>query len=82
MNTDVPDKYTKAADGGEFLRYKDYVDSEESQPLVIFMSQWGADILKNHSTWLFDGTFKSAPNPFTQVIWLFIIKLIIYMFIS
>lgn len=82
MNTDVLDKFTKAADGGEFLLYKDYVDSEKSQPLVIFMSQWGADILKNHSTWLFDGTFKSAPNPFTQVIWLFIIKLIIYIFIS
>ena len=68
MKTDVPDKFTKAADGGEFMVYKNFVDLELSQPLVMFVSQWAIDILRNHSTWLFDGTFKSAPKPFTQVL--------------
>ena len=73
MKTDVPDKFTKAADSGEFIVYKNFVDQELSQPLVMLVSQWAIDILRNHSTWLFDGAFKSAPTPFTQVL-LFLIS--------
>jgi len=67
METNIPEKFTKCADNGEFMIFKEYVDQEQTQPLVIFMSQWAADILKNHTTWMFDGTFKSAPTPFSQV---------------
>ena len=67
MDTDIPDKFTKAADGGEFLIYKDWIDVECTQPMAIFMSKWAVEILKTHKTWLFDGTFKSAPVPFSQV---------------
>ena len=67
MNIELPTKFTQAADGGEFMFHKDWVDNERTQPLVMFMSRWSADILKTHSVWLFDGTFKSAPPPFSQV---------------
>ena len=63
MNIELNTKFTQAADGGEFMFHKDWVDNERTQPLVMFMSRWSADILKTHSVWLFDGTFKSAPPP-------------------
>ena len=60
MKTEIPEKYRKAADGGEFLIFKDLVDQD--QPLVIFMSQWAVGVLRNHRTWMFDVTFPSAPG--------------------
>ena len=35
--------------------------------MVICLSGFGADILRNHPVWLCDGTFKSTPDPFKQV---------------
>ena len=65
MATDIPDKFTQTADGREFLVCKEWISEDE--PLVVFLSDWGAEILKTHSTWCFDGTFSSAPIPFKQV---------------
>ena len=65
MATDIPDKFTQTADGREFLVCKEWISEDE--PLVVFLSDWGAEILKTHSTWCFDGTFSSAPRPFKQV---------------
>ena len=45
MNTEIPDKYTKTADGQEFLIYKDWIDAGKQKPVVMFISQWGAEIL-------------------------------------
>ncbi len=39
MDTDIPDKFTKAADGGEFLIYKDWIDVECTQPMAIFINK-------------------------------------------
>ena len=64
MNIELPTKFTQAAHGGEFMFHKDWV--ERTQPLVRFMSRWSANILKTHLVWLFDGTFKSAPLPFSH----------------
>ena len=64
---EVPDQYTNAADGGQFTVYKDWIDQDQTEPMVIFMSKWGFEILSNHETWLFDGTFESAPEPFSQI---------------
>ena len=63
----VPDQYLKTADKGEFVIFKDWVDNEQTECMVMFMSDWGAQILKTHSTWLFDGTFNSCPAPFAQL---------------
>ena len=50
MKTDVPGKFSKAEDGGEFMVIKNFDDQGLSQPLVMFVSQWASDILRNHST--------------------------------
>ena len=67
MKTTASDDFTKTADGGEFMRFKDWIDSDKGECMVIFMSDWAINILKTHPTWLFDGTFRTAPAPFTQV---------------
>ena len=63
----IPDKYTKTADNGSFIIFKDWIDDAKTQCMVMFVSDWGANILKTHSTWLFDGTFSSCPEPFSQL---------------
>ena len=67
METEIPEKYSRTADGGQFMVYREWIDDAKSLPLVIFISQWGADILARHSVWMFDGTFDSCPLPFAQV---------------
>ena len=62
---ELPDTLCKTADGADFLFYKERIGEEES--VAFFTSQWGVDILNSHKTWLFDGTFSSAPVPFAQV---------------
>ena len=67
MDEQIPDKLTKTADGAEFLLLKSWTNEEETDSCLLFLSDWGAQILKTHSTWLMDGTFKSAPKPYSQV---------------
>ena len=68
MNTEnIPDKYTKTAENGEFIIFKDWIDEAKTQCMVMFLSDWGANILKTHGTWLFDGTFLICPKPFSQL---------------
>ena len=68
METEViADTFTKTADKREFIIFKDWVDEDEEEAMVMFMSDWGADILKHHSTWLFDGTYSACPVPSTQI---------------
>ena len=31
MNTIAPDNFTKAADGGNFLRFKDWIDEDKEE---------------------------------------------------
>jgi hypothetical protein len=47
----------------------DWVDetNKDQGGMLIFMSDFGADLLKKNSTWLLDGTFDSVPAPFKQV---------------
>ena len=68
METEViADTFTKTANKREFIIFKDWVDEDKEEAMVMFMSDWGADILKHHSTWLFDGTYSACPVPFTQI---------------
>ena len=63
----VPDKYSKTADQDDFLVFRDYLDEDETKSMTICLSGFAKDILRTHSTWMMDGTFRSCPAPYTQV---------------
>ena len=67
MNTVIPDEFKKTADNGEFLYFLDWVDNAKTECMAIFLSDWGADILKRSRMWFCDGTFSVTPDPFKQV---------------
>ena len=68
MSTAVPDKYSQTRGGGGYLiLFRDWIDDDLTQSMVICLSGFGAHILCNHPVWLCDGTFKSTPDPFKQV---------------
>lgn len=63
----LPDKLTKTKDGQSFLLAQCWTNDDHEKSMMVFLSDYGADILRNAPTWLMDGTFKSSPTPFTQV---------------
>ena len=63
----LPEKFTQTNDSGEFLILQSWTDNFEQAGLLVFLSDLGANILKTHSLWLMDGTFRSIPAPFSQV---------------
>ena len=58
MNMELPTKYTKTADGGDFLLLNCWVDKAS---IMLFLSDTGVDIQRRAKTWLMDGTFKTVP---------------------
>jgi hypothetical protein len=66
MKAEMLPEYTKTADGGEFLILRSWLNSEEKECLMVFLSDTGADILRRADTWLLDGTFRACPSPFYQ----------------
>ena len=67
MATELPTKFVKTNSGDDFLRLQDWVDAGQTKGMLIFISDFGADVLKRNPTWLMDGTFKICPDPFKQV---------------
>ena len=67
MNGQFPDKFAKTNDGSDFLILQSWIDEIETEAMLVFLSDTGAQILKKHHVWLLDGTFRSAPSPFSQV---------------
>jgi len=65
--TPFPPKYSTTANGQKFLLLKDYVSENNEGALVVFMSPFGQQLLQSSKFWLGDGTFWSAPAPFSQV---------------
>jgi len=64
---ELPDKITKTKDGQSFLLAQCWTNDDQEKSMMVFLSDYGASILRDAPTWLMDGTFKSAPTPFTQV---------------
>ena len=61
----MADKYKKLGSGEQFL-----ISSEvlvDDNPVLIFASRFGKDLLANCSTWQMDGTFQTSPVPFQQI---------------
>ncbi len=64
----MPEEYILTSNNMEFLRYCDWSNVNTKQDgLIIYISDFGAEVLKKNQTWLMDGTFSSAPEPFKQV---------------
>ena len=61
---EFPEKYTKTIDEHPFLLY----DSGPSNDrILLFTTQRNLDLMAQSDHWFADGTFKSAPQLFTQV---------------
>ena len=63
----LPKEFTQTNDKGDFLILQSWTNEAKDGGLLVFLSDFGASILKRHSLWLLDGTFKSTPAPFKQV---------------
>jgi hypothetical protein len=68
ITTDIPNKLSLSADGKEFLITNSWINENELESLMVFMSNDGADILRRAPIWMMDGTFKVVPKPFYQVL--------------
>jgi hypothetical protein len=69
----VPPHLSTTTDNQKFLLLNDTVIPKDPNPnakrLLVFMSEFGRDILAGCSTWYIDGTFKSAGGTlFTQIL--------------
>ena len=74
MSTDIPTKLSLSADGKEFLITNAWINVNELESMMVFMSDDGADILRRAPTWMVDGTFKVAPDPFYQVKYIYVLS--------
>ena len=69
----MPDRYTKTSDGGDFLRAVQWTDGPDSQALLLFLSDHGKSLLKTYRSWNMDGTFQTCPAQFSQLYFIFAI---------
>ena len=67
MDMEIPEKFKTTNDGGSFLAAQCWTNEEENRAIMFFMSEAGCNIMKTHGSYMFDGTFKSCPDPFAQV---------------
>ena len=65
--TMIPVEKKLTASGDRFLQFAGKVTDEDSPTMLIFMSPFGRELLKNSSNFFADGTFKTCPLPFKQV---------------
>ena len=67
MSITFPEKFAKTNDGSEFLRMKCWTNDNEDEAMLVFLSDTGAHVLRTRKVWLLDGTFATAPAPFTPI---------------
>ena len=61
------DQYKHLDSGELFLVWADRVPADSDNVVLIFMSDFGRNILKNSETWSSDGTFSTVPRDFSQI---------------
>ena len=66
MEINILAKFSTTADGDPFLLTREWFD--ETRSVCVFLSNFGADILRRHHVWCLDGTFKTTPVPYAQVL--------------
>ena len=71
------DRYSKTADGQQFLQAVKWIDGPDSQALLLFISEHGKEVLRTSTTWTMDGTFATCPDRyegFTRLANVWVIK--------
>ena len=61
------DQYKHLDFGELFLVRAERVPADSDNVVLIFMSDFGRNILKNSETWSSDGTFSTVPRDFSQI---------------
>jgi hypothetical protein len=62
----IPESYQKTLKGENFLAYDS--GQEDAQRILIFTTTANLNLLKTSSNWYVDGTFKTSPNMFEQLL--------------
>lgn len=60
-------KYKRTKNDKRFLAYDSRIQGPGLPIFFIFMSRFSAKLLKEHSNWAGDGTFKTCPNNMLQL---------------
>ena len=66
----IPDKYQKTEVGDKFLLYDNIEDDDSGETedrVIVFGTLRNISLLSKCKTWYLGGTFKTAPNIFTQI---------------
>ena len=76
MDQQFPDILQQTCDKQDFLVYKDWVNAQETLSMLVFLSDWGANVMKNSTTiWYLDGTFRTALVSNPTLFWAFLLYL-------
>ena len=62
----VPVKFAKTVDSLPFLRFSGWLDEDQSEYMLLFISDYGKQMLSQSPVWGCDGTFATCPAPFSQ----------------
>ena len=63
----IPDSFRLTKSHERFLRFAGQVEDMEEPTMMLFMSPLGKELLRKADIWFADGTFHTAPFPFSQV---------------
>jgi hypothetical protein len=64
IKENFPDRFKKTSTGGQFLRFCDYTDDDQKDPMLVFISDHGAWVLSNSTEIYCDGTFETSCDNF------------------
>jgi FLYWCH zinc finger domain len=65
--TNLPEQFKITSDGSTFLRHMGYLDDAQTKFLMLYISDQGKEVLEKATELYCDGTFSTAPEPFSQV---------------
>ena len=63
----LPVEHKLTATGDRFLQFAGKVSTDDGPTMLMFMSPFGRELLKNSPHYFADGTFRTCPDPFGQV---------------
>ena len=59
ITTNFPEKFSKTNDGKDFLRLKSWINEDENEAVLVYISDTGAEVLRTHKVWCMDGNLTN-----------------------